>query len=144
MGQAGAAEEHFATATAIEPRWRNMEFVHVQTRWPPKLYAAMQKFLSISPSWCRRVCVKLWLLCCFVIGVHCFLVFSSTSCAWLSRTYVMLIAEDSSCNGMARSHDILQPEAILKTYIWHYLGAFGNSNMQSIPSLLKQCRVQTG
>lgn len=50
MGQAGAAEEHFATATAIEPRWRNMEFVHVQTRWPPKLYAAMQKFLRISPG----------------------------------------------------------------------------------------------
>lgn len=50
LGQSGNAEEHFATATAIEPRWRNMDFVHLQTRWPPKLYRAMQQFLNIVPG----------------------------------------------------------------------------------------------
>lgn len=50
LGQSGSAEEHFATATAIEPRWRDMEFVQLQTRWPPKLYTAMQRFLNIVPS----------------------------------------------------------------------------------------------
>ena len=50
MGQTALAEEHFATATFIDPKWRSMEFVHLQTRWPPKLYAAMQRFLDIAPS----------------------------------------------------------------------------------------------
>lgn len=50
LGQAGKAEEHFAIATAIDSRWKRVSYIHTQTRWPPKLYAAMEKFLSIVPG----------------------------------------------------------------------------------------------
>ena len=50
LGQAGRAEEHFAIATAIDSRWKRVSYIHTQTRWPPKLYAAMEKFLSIVPG----------------------------------------------------------------------------------------------
>lgn len=50
LGQAGKAEEHFAIATAIDSRWKRVSYIQTQTRWPPKLYAAMEKFLSIVPG----------------------------------------------------------------------------------------------
>ena len=50
LGQAGKAEEHFAIATAIDSRWKRVTYIQTQTRWPPKLYAAMEKFLSIVPG----------------------------------------------------------------------------------------------
>lgn len=50
LGQAGKAEEHFAIATAIDSRWKRTSYIQSQTRWPPKLYLAMEKFLSIVPG----------------------------------------------------------------------------------------------
>lgn len=50
LGQAAKAEEHFAIATAIDSRWKRTSYIQSQTRWPPKLYLAMEKFLSIVPG----------------------------------------------------------------------------------------------
>ena len=50
LGQADKAEEHFAIATSYDSRWKRVSFIQTQTRWPPKLYAAMEKFLSIVPG----------------------------------------------------------------------------------------------
>ncbi|KAL3136286.1 hypothetical protein ABBQ32_007291 [Trebouxia sp. C0010 RCD-2024] len=50
LGQAAKAEEHFAIATAIDSRWKRTSYIQSQTRWPPKLYVAMEKFLSIVPG----------------------------------------------------------------------------------------------
>ncbi|DBA96166.1 hypothetical protein WJX77_001862 [Trebouxia sp. C0004] len=50
LGQASKAEEHFAIATAIDSRWKRVSYIQTQMRWPPKLYAAMEKFLSIVPG----------------------------------------------------------------------------------------------
>jgi len=50
LGQASKAEEHFAIATAIDSRWKRVSYIQTQTRWPPKLYLAMEKFLSIVPG----------------------------------------------------------------------------------------------
>ena len=47
-GQQGKAEEHFEKAVALDPRWSRMGFIRQQTRWPPALYAAMEKFLAIA------------------------------------------------------------------------------------------------
>ena len=49
-GKGESAEEHFEVAVRIEPRWSRMDYVRRSTRWPPALYEAMQKFLSIAPS----------------------------------------------------------------------------------------------
>ena len=49
-GQQGRAEEHFERAVGLDPRWGNMAYIRQQTRWPPALYAAMEKFLSIATS----------------------------------------------------------------------------------------------
>lgn len=49
-GQQGKAEEHFDKALSLDPRWRRMEFIKQQTRWPPRLYDAMEKFLAIAAS----------------------------------------------------------------------------------------------
>ena len=47
-GQQGKAEEHFEKAVSLDPRWSKMRFIRQQTRWPPTLYAAMEKFLAIA------------------------------------------------------------------------------------------------
>ncbi|KAK9811641.1 hypothetical protein WJX72_007483 [[Myrmecia] bisecta] len=47
-GDLAKAEGQFNTATASESRFRDMDFVRRSTRWPPKLYEAMQRFLSIT------------------------------------------------------------------------------------------------
>lgn len=47
-GQQSKAEEHFEKAVALEPRWSRMAYIRQQTRWPPALYDAMEKFLAIS------------------------------------------------------------------------------------------------
>ena len=47
-GQQGRAEEHFERAVGLDARWGNMAYIRQQTRWPPALYAAMEKFLSIA------------------------------------------------------------------------------------------------
>lgn len=31
-------------------RWGSMEFIRANTRWPPALYEAMERFLAIKPS----------------------------------------------------------------------------------------------
>lgn len=49
-GQQGKAEEHFDKALSIDERWSNMAFIRQHTRWPPALYDAMHKFLSIAAS----------------------------------------------------------------------------------------------
>ena len=47
-GKGEAAEEHFEVAVQLNPRWDRMDYVRKSTRWPPALYAAMEKFLSIT------------------------------------------------------------------------------------------------
>ncbi|EIE21375.1 TPR-like protein [Coccomyxa subellipsoidea C-169] len=49
-GQQGKAEEHFDKAVSLDGRWRKMGFIRQQTRWPPALYDAMEKFLAIAGS----------------------------------------------------------------------------------------------
>lgn len=31
-------------------RWEDMGFIRANTRWPPALYEAMERFLAISPA----------------------------------------------------------------------------------------------
>jgi len=47
-GDGGAAEEHFDAALGLDGSWGDMRHVREQTRWPPRLYAAMERFLAIS------------------------------------------------------------------------------------------------
>ena len=47
-GQQSKAEEHFEKAVALDSRWSSMAYIRQQTRWPPALYDAMEKFLAIS------------------------------------------------------------------------------------------------
>ena len=47
-GQQGKAEEHFDKAVNLDARWSKMAFIRQQTRWPPALYDAMEKFLAIA------------------------------------------------------------------------------------------------
>lgn len=49
-GQQSKAEEHFDKAVSLDGRWRKMTFIRQQTRWPPALYDAMEKFLAIAGS----------------------------------------------------------------------------------------------
>ena len=47
-GDGGAAEEQFDTALALDGRWGSMRHVREATRWPPRLYQAMERFLAIT------------------------------------------------------------------------------------------------
>ncbi|GAB4821919.1 hypothetical protein N2152v2_008965 [Parachlorella kessleri] len=46
-GQQTVAEAEFEKATRQDSRWGSLEFIRSNTRWPPKLYTAMARFLSI-------------------------------------------------------------------------------------------------
>ena len=48
-GKCGLAEDHFNAATQLEPGWMSMSYIKNNTRWPPLLYEAMQKFLAMAP-----------------------------------------------------------------------------------------------
>ena len=47
-GQQNKAEDHFEKAVALDARWSSMAYIRQQTRWPPALYEAMEKFLAIA------------------------------------------------------------------------------------------------
>lgn len=47
-GQKGLAEDHFDKAVTLDGRWSKMGYIRQQTRWPPALYQAMERFLSIA------------------------------------------------------------------------------------------------
>ena len=48
-GQQAKAEEQLEAATAMQSGWGKINFVRDHTRWPPRLYAALEKMLSFSP-----------------------------------------------------------------------------------------------
>lgn len=47
-GDAERAEQQFYRAVAQDERWNNMGWILENTRWPPKLESAMQRFLSMG------------------------------------------------------------------------------------------------
>ena len=47
-GQKGSAEDQFDKAVSLDGRWAKMNYIRQQTRWPPALYSAMERFLSIA------------------------------------------------------------------------------------------------
>lgn len=47
-GKQAAAEGEFEAARQLELKWNDMRFVRASTRWPPKLYDALQSFLALS------------------------------------------------------------------------------------------------
>jgi len=47
-GQKGLAEDHFDKAVNLDARWSKIGYIRQQTRWPPALYSAMERFLSIA------------------------------------------------------------------------------------------------
>ena len=49
-GQERLAEDQFDKALSLDGRWSNMGFIRQQTRWPPALYSAMERFLSIASA----------------------------------------------------------------------------------------------
>ena len=49
-GQEGPAEDHFDKALRLDSQWSNMGFIRQQTRWPPALYSAMERFLAIASA----------------------------------------------------------------------------------------------
>lgn len=48
QGNGERAEERFARATELEPRWSSLDWVRQNTRWPPALDAAFARFLAIQ------------------------------------------------------------------------------------------------
>ena len=48
-GQHAQAEEQLEAATAVQAGWGRINFVKDHTRWPPKLYAALESMLSFAP-----------------------------------------------------------------------------------------------
>ena len=49
-GKGQSAEEHFEIATRLDAGLSRMDYIRRSTRWPPALYDAMQKFLSLAPN----------------------------------------------------------------------------------------------
>ena len=49
-GQQGLAEDQFDKAVNLDARWSKIGYIRQQTRWPPALYSAMERFLSISSN----------------------------------------------------------------------------------------------
>jgi len=47
-GREAAAEDALNAALEVEPQWKNSDYLHNSTRWPPALHDAMQRLLSIS------------------------------------------------------------------------------------------------
>ena len=47
-GQPAKAEEQFSRALDVDTAWGDMGFVAANTRWPPALLAAMERFLSLE------------------------------------------------------------------------------------------------
>ncbi|MEW5304103.1 MAG: hypothetical protein WDW36_006737 [Sanguina aurantia] len=47
-GQEVRAEGEMERALQLEPRWRDIDFVRAQTRWPPALYDALQRFIDLD------------------------------------------------------------------------------------------------
>lgn len=49
-GQEAAAEDAFDHAKDLELNWTDMRYVRQATRWPPRLYESLEKFLGLSST----------------------------------------------------------------------------------------------
>jgi hypothetical protein len=48
QGEQERAEQQFYRAATLDARWSDLGWIQANTRWPPLLEAAMQRFLSIQ------------------------------------------------------------------------------------------------
>lgn len=47
-GKQGEAESNWVAAIGLDPRYRNLQWLEVNRRWPPQMVAALEKFLKLQ------------------------------------------------------------------------------------------------
>jgi hypothetical protein len=47
-GKQGEAESHWASATGLDPRYKDLNWVKEVRRWPPAMVIALDKFLNLQ------------------------------------------------------------------------------------------------